>query len=188
MIKILKFNEFWFLFATLSILFSFTIFSNWVGMVFIWFGLFFTFRFTNLESTLSAKEHQLYLSTVLVYPLVETWIKWMVEKNALPDSWFWLNRLEHFCWAMALVIIFLPIFSDIWNRLSWWQNLLFVVSFACLLGNLNEFLEYFIRLLLNKKNQSQLAVYYWDTIYDMMMNIVGGFGGFVAMRLNTKLP
>ena len=86
MIKILKFNEFWFLFATLSILFSFTIFSNWVGMVFIWFGLFFTFRFTNLESTLSAKEHQLYLSTVLVYPLVETWIKWMVEKNALPDS------------------------------------------------------------------------------------------------------
>ena len=86
MIKVLKFNEFWFFFATLSILFSFTIFSNWVGMVFIWFGLFFTFRFTNLESTLSAKEHQLYLSTVLVYPLVETWIKWMIEKNALPDS------------------------------------------------------------------------------------------------------
>ena len=93
MIKLLKFNEFWFFFATLSILFSFTIFSNWVGMVFIWFGLFFTFRFTNLESTLSAKEHQLYLSTVLVYPLVETWIKWMIEKNDLPYSWFWLNRL-----------------------------------------------------------------------------------------------
>ena len=188
MIKVLKFNEFWYFFTTLLILFFFTIFSNWVGMVFIWFGLFFTFRFTNLESTLSAKEHKLYLSTVLIYSLVETWIKLMIEKNALPDSWFWLNRLEHFCWAMALVIIFLPIFSDIWNRLSWWQNLLFVVSFACLLGNLNEFLEYFIRLLLNKKNQSQLAVYYWDTIYDMMMNIVGGFGGFVAMRLNTKLP
>ena len=112
----------------------------------------------------------------------------MIEKNNLLDSWFWLNRLEHFCWAMALVIIFLPIFSDIWKGLSWWQNLLLVVSFVCLIGNLNEFLEYFIRLLLNKKNQLQLAVYYWDTIYDMMMNIVGGFGGFVVMRLNTKLP
>ena len=88
---------------------------------------------------------------------------------------------------MALAIIFLSIFSNIWNRLSWWQNLLLVVSFVCLIGNLNEFLEYFIRLFLHKKNQFKLAVYYWDTIYDMM-NIVGGFGGFVAMKLNTKLP
>ena len=88
---------------------------------------------------------------------------------------------------MALVIIFLPIFSNIWKQLSCWQNLIFVVSFVGLLGNLKEFLEYFIRLLLNKKNHLQLAVYYWDTIYDMMMNIVGGFGGFVAIRLNTKL-
>ena len=89
---------------------------------------------------------------------------------------------------MALAIIFLSIFSNIWNRLSWWQNLLLVVSFVCLIGNLNEFLEYFIRLFLHKKNQFQLAVYYWDTIYGMMMNIVGGFGGFVAMKLKTKLP
>lgn len=86
MIKLLKFNEFWYFFTTLLILFFFIIFSNWVGMVFIWFGLFFTFRFTNLESTLSAKEHKLYLSTVLIYSLVETWIKLMIEKNALPDS------------------------------------------------------------------------------------------------------
>lgn len=188
MLKLLKFNWFWFFFATFLILFSFTIFSNWVGMVFIWFGLFFTFRFTKLESNLSAKEHKLYLSTVLIYPLVETWIKWMIEKNIISYSWFWLNRLEHFCWAMALVIIFLPIFSDIVKNLKWWQNLIFVVSFICLLGNLNEFLEYFLRLQGKPKNQLQLAVYYWDTIYDMMMNLVGGFGGFIALKSNTNLP
>ena len=198
MIKLLKFNWFWFFFATCLILFSFTIFSNWVLMVFIWFGLFFTFRFTQLESKLSAKEHKLYLITVLLYPLVETWIKWMIEKNVIPNSWSWLNRLEHFSWAVVMVIIFLPVFKEIYQSLKGWQNLIFVIGFICLIGNLNEFLEYFLRVPANLltvgryigeiKNPWPFAIYYCDTIYDMMMNIMGGFVGFLVLKWNTKLP
>ena len=112
----------------------------------------------------------------------------MIEKNIISYSWFWLNRLEQFCWAMALVIIFQPIFTNVWKELKWWHNLIFIVSFICLLGNLNEFLEYFLHLQGKQKTQLQLAFYYSDTIYDMMMNVVGGFGGFIALKSNTNLP
>jgi|GEM_PF-6623269 len=44
-------------------------------MVGIWFGLFFIFRFTHLESKLSEKEQEIYLITVLLYPLVHVTLK-----------------------------------------------------------------------------------------------------------------
>jgi hypothetical protein len=188
MLKFLKFNLFWFLYAIGSILFSFTIFSNWVLLICIWFGLFFTFRFTQLESKLSAQEQNLYSITIFLYPLVETSLKWMIVNNAIHNSGFWLNRLEHFSGAIAVAIIFLPIYLDIWKNLKYWQNLIFVISFICLVGNLNEFLEYFIRLQSHLTDTERFAAYYWDTIYDMMMNVMGGFMGFVLLQLNTELP
>jgi len=108
----------------------------------------------------------------------------MIEKNVIPYSWFWLNRLEHFSWALAVVILFLPLYRDVWNILNWWQNLIFVIGLICILGNLNEFLEYFLRM--RSQNYRALAAYYWDTIYDMMINIVGGFVGFVVLRRQTR--
>ena len=177
-------------------------------MVCIWFGLFFTFRFTQLEFKLPNREHKIYLTTVLLYPLVETTIKWMIVRDVIPCleklggrrglpasknpptfrySWFLLNRIEHFSWAVAVVIIFLPILIDIYNSLNLWQNLLVTLSFICFLGNLNEFLEYLIRLQLNLTTPKRFAAYYPDTIYDMMMNMIGGFTGFLICD-NKKQP
>ncbi len=188
MLKLLKINSLWFLYAICLILFSFTIFSNWVLLICIWFGLFFTFRFTQLESKLSAQEQNLYSITIFLYPLVETSLKWMIVNKVIHNSGFWLNRLEHFSGAIAVAIIFLPIYLDIWKNLKYWQNLIFVISFICLVGNLNEFLEYFIRLQSHLTDTERFAAYYWDTIYDMMMNVMGGFMGFVLLQLNTELP
>lgn len=156
-------------------------------MVCIWFGLFFTFRFTHLESKLSYQEHNIYLTTVLLYPLLETAVKWMIVKDIIPNSWVLLNRIEHFSWAVAMVIIFLPILTDIYKNLNLWQNLIVTLGFICLLGNLNEFLEYLIRLQLNLTNTNRFAAYYPDTVYDMMMNIIGGFTGFLIWN-HTKQP
>lgn len=188
MLKILKFNFLWIFYATCLILFSLTIFSNWVLMVCIWFGLFFTFKMTQLESRLLAKEHNLYLNTVLLYPLAETWIKWGMVKHNPYLSNFWLNRLEHFCWSVAIVIIFLPVFTGVYKSLKWWQSLVFVISFICLVGNLNEFFEYFVRMQLNLTKSQQFAFYYWDTIYDMIMNLIGASIGFLILQWNNKLP
>jgi len=111
----------------------------------------------------------------------------MQVNHIIPDSWILVNRLEHFCWAIALTLLFLPLISQIWNRLEIWQSLLFVVGFVCLLGNLNEFLEYFTRVQQHPIDQAKFAWFYIDTIYDMMMNLLGSLVGFAFMtRVENK--
>lgn len=186
MLKILKYNWFWYIFASSIVLFTFTIFSNWVILSCVWFGVFFLFRFSQLESKLSNKEHRLYLLTIFIYPLIETLITWLIKKNIIPYSWHWLNRLEHFGTSVALVIILLPVFTGVWTSLKWWQTLAFIIGLVCLVGNINEFFEYSLRACCKPYSDVKYAVYYWDTIYDMVMNIAGGLVGFIIIRWNHK--
>ncbi len=186
MVNVFKFNWFWLLFASLIILFSLTVFSNWVLLGCIWFAVFFIFRFSKLETKLSNSEHRLYLITAFVFPIIETWLNWMIQKNIIPYSWFWLNRLEHFSSSISVTIILLPIYVSIWYSLKWWQDLVFILGLICLIGNLNEFFEYFLRVCCNPSNYPKLAIYYSDTIYDMSVNLIGGLVGFLIVKLNIK--
>ncbi len=65
MMDIFKHNWFWGLFSTLIILFSLTVFSNWVLLGCIWFAVFFIFRFSKLETKLSQPAHKLNFATIL---------------------------------------------------------------------------------------------------------------------------
>ncbi|WP_009633646.1 hypothetical protein [Synechocystis sp. PCC 7509] len=186
MVNVFKYNWFWGLFATLIILFSLTVFSNWVLLGCIWFAVFFIFRFSNLEKNLSSNEHRLYLTTAFVFPIIETWLTWMIQKDIIPYSWFWLNRLEHFFSALGVVIILLPIYINIWHKLKWWQSLIFVLGLICIIGNLNEFFEFFLRVCCKPIKHSKFAVYYPDTIYDMGVNLMGGLVGFLIIKLNVR--
>jgi len=145
-----------------------------VGTLFFFFWV---FRCTRLEAKLNAREHQLYLLTLLLYAPAETAVQWLGVRGLIPHDFTLVNRLEHACWAAMLSILFLPMISQVWKRLNRWQSLLFVVGFVCLLGNLNEFLEYAVRARYTI-NEIQLAWFYTDTIYDMLMNLVGSLIGF----------
>lgn len=186
MVNNVKFNWFWILFASSTILFSLTVFSNWVLLGCIWFAVFFIFKFSKLEAKLSNSERRLYLTTALVFPIVETWLNWMIQKNIVPYSWFWLNRLEHLCSSVGVTIILLPIYINIWHSLKWWQSLVFILGLVCLIGNLNEFFEYFLRVCCKAINYGKFAVYYSDTIYDMGVNLIGGLIGFLIVKLNVR--
>ncbi len=129
--KFLQSNPFWLFFATVLVLLSFTLFFGWGLMVGTLFSFFFLFRLTGLESRLSEEERRIYLTTLLLYPVAETGVQWMQVNHLIPDSWILVNRLEHFCWATALTLLFLPLISQIWKRLEIWQSLLFVVGFVC---------------------------------------------------------
>jgi hypothetical protein len=192
MSRILKSTVFWLFLATALILFSFKLFFGWGLMVGTLFSLFFIFRWTRLEAGLSERQHRLYLITMMLYPIVETGVQWMQIKDLVPDSWTVVNRLEHFCWATALTLLFLPLITQIWQRLEIWQSLLFIVGFVCLLGNLNEFLEYFSRIQGGPIDQAKFAWFYVDTIYDMMMNLLGSLAGFALLlgieRSRTEMP
>ena len=184
----LKSNWFWFCFATIVIIFSFTIFAPWAFLVLAWFSFFLIFRFTKLELKLADTEQFFYWGVVIGYPLLETAIKWAIVKDMIPYSWFWLNRLEHFCWAIATTILFLPVVIDLLKRLPWWQGLIFVLGLICILGNINEFLEYGLRYFGSQGAiaPAKAAAYYWDTIYDMMINAIGGLVGFIIISFKTR--
>lgn len=186
MVNLFKLNWFLILFASLIILFSITVFSNWVLLGCIWFAVIFIFRVSRLETKLSSKEHRLYLTTAFVFPVIETWLTWMIQKDIVPNSWFWLNRLEHFFSAIGATIILLPIYVDIWHKLKWWQSLIFVLGLICLIGNLNEFFEFFLRVCCKPIDKKKFIVYYPDTMYDMGVNLIGAYIGFLIVKLNIR--
>jgi len=182
MLKIFHSNWFWLFLATCLICFAMTLFASWVLMVGIWFSLFFAFRLTKLEAKLPEPAHKLFLSVVLIYPLAETAVKWALSQNMIANSW-WLNRLEHTSWALATTILFLPTLINLWQQLSWWQNLVILVGLLCLIGNLNEFFEYWMRAKDGIVDYYKFSQFYPDTIYDMMVNILGAALGFVLLKV-----
>jgi hypothetical protein len=182
MFKLLKSNFFWLFYATGLTLFSCSLFFGWGLMVGVFYLLFFLFRFTGLETQLTTYEHRLYLLGYLLYAPLETTVQWMGQNALLPKGAIWINRLEHFSWAAVLTIFFLPILAPIWKRLNLWQNFLFILSFVCLLGNLNEFLEFVTRIQHSALDPVQFSAFYSDTIYDMTMNLLGGLFGFLILQ------
>jgi hypothetical protein len=187
--KVLKSNFFLLIFSISLTVFSFNLFFAWGLMVGTLYSLFFIFRFTRLESALSSREHQLYLTAILLYPPAETLLQWLAINDFISRDFTLINRLEHFCWATMLVLFFLPFISGVWQRLNRWQSLVFIMGFTCLLGNINEFLEFFLRIQVNPIDQAQFAAFYSDTIYDMMMNLLGSIAGFgILYRIQPRSP
>jgi hypothetical protein len=184
---LLKSNYFWLFYAISLTLFSFSLFFQWGLMVGMLFFIFFCFRWTGLEVALADRERSNYLFAILLYPLAETIIKLLQIKGMISDDFTVLNRLEHFCWAIALMFFFLPLIAGFWKSLKGWQNLIFILGFVCLLGNLNEFLEYLLRIQQSPIDKTLFASFYIDTILDMTMNLLGGLVGFgLLTRLFAK--
>lgn len=190
--KFLTSNFFWIVLTVGLVLFAFSLFFGWGLMVGTLFLLFWIFRWAGWEAKLSLRHRWLYLMTLLIYPIAETSVQWLGINGLIPKDFTWVNRLEHMCWAIALTLLFAPLISQIWQRLNRWQNLLFIVGFVCFLGNLNEFFEYIQRVQNSPINQAVFARYYVDTIYDMLMNLLGSLIGFVFLswfdRSENKLP
>ncbi len=170
-------NLFWIVYAIALTAFSFTLFFGWGLMVGTFFLIFATFRLTGLEGRLSPRDRRLYYLTLVLYPPLETLVQWLGVRGLIPSDFTWINRVEHAVWAAMLAILFLPLLQSIWQRLTLWQSALFLLGFVCLLGNLNEFFEYLTRLQY-AQDAERFARYYSDTIYDMVMNLMGGGIGF----------
>jgi hypothetical protein len=175
-------TRFWLLYAIMLILFATTMFRTWVIMISVFFGIFFLFRFSRLTAHLSQQELKIYHWAMFGYPILETAVQWMAKQGWLTRHWMVINRIEHSAWAIFVVILFSPMFLEFWKFLKPWQNLLCIVGFICLLGNLVEFLEFYFRLSLGWIILPERSgFFYTDTILDMMMNLIGGGIGFVIL-------
>jgi hypothetical protein len=185
--NLLKSNYFWLFYSISLTLFSFNLFLQWGLMVGVLFLIFFGFRWTRLETDLSLLQWRSYLLAIFLYPPVETSIILLRINGKLPPDFDFINRGEHFCWAIALIFFFLPLIAGFWKSLNIWQNLIFILGFVCLLGNFNEFLEYHFRIQPASRDNALFAFFYHDTILDMTMNLLGGLVGFAILtRLFAK--
>jgi hypothetical protein len=105
------------------------------------------------------------------YPVIETVIKLAIIYDFVPYSWFILNRIEHIAFGLFMSLLLFPAFARAKPR-TFPENLLLVSSLVLLAGTLNEIIEYAVRIFLsNFEFRSRL--YYTDTIYDLVMNLVG---------------
>lgn len=175
--KVLTASSFWLFYTIVLVSFAFSLFFYWGLMVTAFFLIFWGFRLSGWEAKLNDRDRRLYLLTLLIYAPAESAVQWLGTRGLIPSDFTWVNRLEHLCWAAMLSLIFLPMLTDIWQRLARWQSFLFIVGFVCLLGNVNEGCEFVTRLS-GRLNEAQFARFYIDSIYDMTMNLLGGIVGF----------
>lgn len=153
---------------------------QFVVLVLIWFGIVFFLR-KNYVDRLTGTQLQLFWAVVYLYPILELILKYMIVFDVISYSWFWLNRLEHFVWVVAVEILLMPVFSHTLKKLNWKESLVFVVSVMVLIGNLNEFMEYILRAYLGVGSRDKFGLYYWDTIYDQVVNLTGAVVGFILV-------
>ena len=106
---------------------------------------------------------------LLLYPCWEFGLKWLITRNVIASSWFWLNRLEHLGWMLSLLLLLLPAYRRVWT-FGWLLATLFVLGLGAFIGNLNEFWEYAVRL---QAGTAGRGVLYGDTILDLLTNVPG---------------
>lgn len=160
------------------------IFPFWAVMLSCWFfALIFMLRF-KFVSALSRSELVLFWGVANLYPLVATLIKVVILSDAAAGVYLLLNTLEHVLFSFCLPLFLYPLFRDWLASLPVLGQLVLVVGIVVFIGNLNEFLEFFIRVVFSL--QSKFAEYYPDTIKDMAANIVGAALGYSLIKKVSK--
>ncbi len=172
-----------FIYSVCVLAFGFTLSYLWVFILSIWLIIGFYIKKTKKDQQLSSKEQKMFNYVFYIYPLIETFLKFMIEKNVIAYSWFWLNRLEHIIFSMVLGILLLPLIKKTFAKLNTFEALLYFVGLVIFIGNVNEFLEYAIRIYVTQiTNNVILSAYYWDTIYDLGINLIGALLGFIIVK------
>jgi hypothetical protein len=152
----------------------------WVFVLGVLFGLCWGFRRLGWEAELRPRERRLYWAILLLYSGLETWLQVSLQDVLFKVfPWRWVNSGEHFLAAAVLPILLLPLVNRYWSG-SRGQFVLMVVGGVCLVGNLNELLEFATRLqigVLAKGARWAQGPLYQDTMNDLLMNLLGGMVG-----------
>ncbi len=137
-------------------------------MLIVWIGLIVFFYKKALVLPNGLKK--LFQIVTFGYPLVASIIKFMIEKDVIKYSWFWLNRFEHFFWAFSMTIILLPLAHQFSKTIDKKWLLLVQGCIAITLGNLIEVIEFCLR---SNLTDTKFGLYYSDTMFDILMNFLG---------------
>lgn len=168
-----------YLYFVALVLFSLFIFTNWTFMLVVWIGLIVVFYQKALLLPNGLKK--LFQIVTFGYPLIASIIKFMIEKDVIKYSWFWLNRFEHFFWAFSMTIILLPLAHQFSKTIDKKWLLLVQGCIAITLGNIIEVIEFCLR---SNLTDTRFGLYYSDTMFDILMNFLGVI---IAILISYKL-
>lgn len=157
-----------YLYFVALVIFSLFIFTNWTFMLAVWIGLIVIFY--KKAQALPVGLKRLFQIVTFGYPLIASIIKFMIEKDVIKYSWFWLNRFEHFFWAFSMTVILLPLAYQFQKTIDRKWLLLVQGCIAITLGNVIEVIEFSLR---RNLADTRLGLYYSDTMFDILMNFLG---------------
>lgn len=191
LVQSIRFRIAYFLILALG---GFWISPLWPVFLAVWLFISLFWSYTKQVEVLSEVEKRVYHISLYFYPILGTFIKIYIFVDWFPNTYFWVNRFEHALWAMVLVVLMLPFWKRLWVGLRglprYARNdntialFITIVGVICLFGNMVEFVEYGFRLL--GGYQYKYALYYPDTMFDMISNIVGATAGFLVVAFLTK--
>lgn len=164
--------------------FGLLVFHFWLVVIGGWAALVIASRLLNLHADLPPRLQKLILYTAIIYPLVETIIKLTIDLGGDQPWTIWLNRVEHFGFSLFIGFILLPYLYKPMQKISWPYQALLWIGAIVILGNFNEFVEYYIRTAFGM--QELFSKYYPDTIHDLIVNILGASAGYWSYLLSIR--
>ena len=179
-------NKYSLLYFAILILSGLFIFPVWSVMITVWACLYFFIILKKYEQVLNSSELKFWKYVVFLYPLIETLIKAAIEFNIVPYSWRPLNILEHLAWSTCMFLILMPFTKKLIAKNGKILGLSIIFGFVIVIGNLNELLEFALRIFWNLDSQKLFAAYYLDTIIDLIVNLMGSLIGGIISFLRLK--
>ncbi len=170
------------------IILGYFLFPVWSIMLFIWSVFYFAIIYRKENKVLDTNQNKIWKITVFAYPILETFIKFMITFDIIPFSWRWLNTLEHLAWALSMYLMLLPYTKSLQSKVVSIWALFLIAGIVIIFGNLNELFEYIIRnIILNFTTDWRQALYYTDTTIDLTMNFVGVLtGAIISLKVLKK--
>lgn len=154
---------------------------NWKILIVIWTVVAVFARVGGFLKNVPVRLNKLWLVSVFIYPLVETFIRFFIAKDIIAYSWRYFNTAEHFFWMMFLLIISYPLFYKVLQKLNGFHRFIHIFGFLMVIGIFNEFFEFIIRTYIHNIPQSDMCIWYEDTIYDLSVNIPGVIAGLILV-------
>lgn len=149
------------------------------------FVLILTFYFAMMlylynKPKITSKLKHLYFYIGYVYPAVAMFIRFIL------DAWYpqatLLNRFEHTLFSIVLALTLYLIFHNNLKKFNLLESAIFIIGLVVVFGNFNEFAEFIVRPYMSIDFALKQTLFYSDTIFDLMMNVLGGTLGFIIAR------
>jgi hypothetical protein len=162
-------------------------FTNLIPILVAWILVFLATLVTGKLGALNKNELKVYLLIIFGYPIIALLLKYFILTNIINRAWYYFNWVEHLAASFAMPFLFYPWLKPYWKSQPALVLIISVVGLVCILGNMNELTEFYLRYIDNDSlNHRDILE---DSMFDLVINFIGGLLASIAilrLRINSK--